>query len=181
MKRTTRTSAGVVSIDTETLQRVLIDFRRNGRARVHVGILQGFSGRVPSGDPDEPKDLGNAELGAIHEFGVISQKQNIPARSFLRMPVINELPPALAITDRKRWHKVIVEKGIRGALALLGAYALDVIHLAFETSGFGSWQALHPRTVARKLKKGRSKAGAVAILIDSGQMRQAITAELSDK
>lgn len=178
MSKITRMKAGFVSLDNETLQRVVADFKKNGRTRVHVGILGGFDQRAATDDPAQ-RGLGNAELGAIHEFGVFSQKQNIPARSFLRMPVINELPGALKATDVQLWHKTIVKLGVRGALALLGAYALDVIHLAFETGGFGHWQALAPRTVRAKLKKGRG-AGATAILIDSAQMRQAVTAELFD-
>lgn len=178
MRRTVRTTAGAVSFDNDTLQAVMADFKKNGKARVHVGILGGFDQRAPEGE-EGSAPVGNAELGVIHEFGVISEKRNIPARSFLRMPVINELPGALAVTRRDLWHRVIVQKGVRGALGLLGAYALDVIHLAFETGGFGHWQALSPRTVRAKMKKGRG-AGSTSILIDSAQMRQAITAELVD-
>lgn len=164
MKRTTRTSAGFVSVDTDTLAAIREDFVKNGRARVHVGVLGGFDARKEEG-------IGNAGLGAVHEFGVVSK--GIPSRSFLRMPVLNELPAALKVTDRALWHKVIVKQGILGALALLGAYALDVIHLAFETGGFGFWQSLKPRTVRRK--------GSSAILIDTAQLRQSITAEVFDK
>lgn len=169
-RKVTRMAAGFVSVDNETLQKVLADFKKNGRTRVHVGVLGGFDSRSDDGP-------GNAEIGAAHEFGVVSH--NLPARSFLRMPVINELPPALKATDRELWHKAIVKEGIRGALALLGAYALDVIHLAFETGGFGFWQALKPATIRRKLKKGRG-SGSTTILIDTAQLRQAITAELVD-
>lgn len=186
MKTVTRMKAGFVKVDTDTLERIRDDFRVNGKARVHVGILGGYDERaeaptvnyearhdaIESGeDVKEPgAPIGNAALGAVHEFGSISR--GIPMRSFLRMPVINEMPAALQATDRRLWHRILIEKGIRGALGLLGAYALDVIHLAFDTGGFGAWAPLKPRTVRRKKSS--------TILIDSAQLRQAITAEIVD-
>ncbi len=168
MKRVTRKQAGFVSVDTDTLERVRADFAEQGKKRVHVGILGGFDART-GGDDGEP--IGNAQLGAVHEFGVVSK--NIPARSFLRMPVIAQLPAVLKATSRDHWHKVILKNGILGALGLLGGYALDAIHLSFETGGFGTWQRLKARTIKRK--------GSSAILIDTAQLRQSITAEISDK
>lgn len=162
MKRVTRMNAGYVRVDTDTLAKLREDIQKNGKARVHVGIL-GVSAERVSGDT-----LNNPSLGAVHEFGSI--ERNIPSRSFLRMPVIQELPAALQATTKDQWHKVIVKKGLLGALGLLGSYALDVIQLAFDTSGFGSWSPLKPRTIRRK--------GSSAILIDTAQMRQSITAEV---
>ena len=86
------------------------------------------------------------------------------------MPVITQLPAALSATDKQLWHKVIIKKGVIGALELLGAYALDSIHLAFETGGFGLWQKLKRATIRRKKSS--------AILIDTAQLRQSITAEI---
>lgn len=163
MRNVTRMAAGYVRVDTDALQRLKQDIQRNGKARVHVGILGGSGARI-----SEPSGLTNPELGAIHEFGVVDK--NIPSRSFLRMPVIQQLPVALQATNKGQWHKVILAKGIKGALALLGVYAIDVIHLAFETGGFGFWQALKARTIKRK--------GSSAILIDTAQLRQSITAEV---
>lgn len=154
--------AGSVRLDNDALKRLKEDIAVNGKARVRVGILGPNAGRV-SGDT-----LNNPSLGAVHEFGVVTK--NIPARSFLRMPVIQQLPAALEVTNKQLWHQVIVKKGILGALGLLGVYCLDVIHLAFDTGGFGSWAPLKARTIKRK--------GSNAILIDTAQMRQAITAEV---
>lgn len=152
-------------VDDEALTRLREDIKKNGKARVLVGVLGGSSGRV-AGDA-----LNNAEIGAVHEFGVVTQ--NIPQRSWLRMPVIQELPAALKVTDKQLWHKIIVKKGIKGALGILGAYAIDTIHLAFETGGFGTWKPLKARTIKRK--------GSSAILIDTAQLRQSVTAEVVDK
>ena len=163
-KRRTTMQAGYVQVDDELLQKIKADFAKNGKARVHVGVLGGFDGRQSK----EGEAAGNASIGAAHEFGVISR--NLPARSFLRMPVITQLPAALSATDKQLWHKVIIKKGVIGALELLGAYALDSIHLAFETGGFGLWQKLKRATIRRKKSS--------AILIDTAQLRQSITAEI---
>jgi hypothetical protein len=182
-------AAGYVSLDDTTLKAVLADFAKNGKARVHLGILGGsadrnlpapkvhfedFWDKTESGKAAKQTTIGapnNAEIGAAHEFGIVDK--NLPARSWLRMPIITELPSALSVTNKDLWHRVIITKGILGALALLGAYAFDVIQLAFDTGGFGHWAALSKRTIARK--------GSAAILIDTAQMRQAITAEVFDK
>lgn len=162
MKNKTVMQGGSLVVDKTALDALRKDIQTNGRARVRVGILGGNAARV-SGDT-----LNNPSLGAVHEFGVIGK--GIPSRSFLRMPVIQELPQALLLTNKGTWQKVILKKGLLGALELLGAYALDVIQLAFDTGGFGSWAPLSKRTI--KLK------GSNAILIDTAQMRQSITAEV---
>lgn len=165
MNRRTVMAGGSMTVDTDLLERIRKDIEKNGNARVHVGILGGHAARV-SGDT-----LTNPELGAVHEFGVVDK--NIPARSFLRMPVIQQLPEALAKTNLGLWGRIIAEKGILVALGLLGAYALDTIQLAFETGGFGLWAPLKAYTIRRK--------GSSAILIDTAQMRQSITAEVVKK
>lgn len=153
---------GSIVVDKTAFDALRADIKANGRARVRVGILGGNAARV-SGDT-----LNNPSLGAVHEFGVVTK--GIPARSFLRMPVIQELPAALLLTDKTLWQKIILKKGILGALGILGAYAIDTIQLAFDTGGFGSWQPLSKRTI--KIK------GSSAILIDTAQLRQSITAEV---
>ncbi len=163
--------AGFVRVNMDDFEKLKADLKKNGGARVHVGVLGGFTERRPApGEDGESQPANNAQIGAAHEFGVVTK--NLPPRSFLRMPVIQEMPAAMQKTDRQLWHRVILQKGIRGALALLGAYALDVIHLAFETGGFGAWAPLKPRTIKRK--------GSNAILIDTAQLRQSITAEIVD-
>ncbi len=192
MSRTKTTSAGYVRVDDELFQRLRADVMKNRRARVHVGVLGGFGARAEGGQT-------NAEIGAVHEFGVVAghagtakgqrdrklggpnarlANKNLPARSWLRMPVLTALPDALKKTQQGQWHAIFIKQGLIGALRLLGAYALDVIHLAFETKGFGSWAPLAAATVRRKKAKGGGAAGPTAILIDTAQLRQSITAEV---
>lgn len=192
MKQTVRRSAGTVSIDTEALNRLMADVAKSRNARVHVGVLGKHTVRA------EGVALSNADIGAIHEFGVLgghmdtprgqrarklggpnakAEHRNIPARSWLRMPVLSHLPDQLKKLPRGLWQQVILKRGIRGALAILGAAALASIQQAFATGGFGSWAPLAPFTIRQKLRKSGGK-GPVAILIDSAQLRQSVTSEV---
>lgn len=192
MKKTVRKSAGTVRTDTDTLDRLLLDFKKNGKARVHVGVLGGHTIRTEGA-------MSNADLGAAHEFGVDGGYLNhassarrkklagpnhsdnhLPARSWLRMPVLSHMPDEIKRTGRAVWQAAVVKRGVRGALDLLGVFALRSIQMAFATGGFGAWEALKAATVRRKRAKGRG-AGAVAILIDSAQFRQSVTAEVVSK
>lgn len=196
MKRSKQTSAGVVRVDDEIWEKIKTDLKRNARARVHVGVLGAYAGRS-----DDKEEATNAEIGAVHEFGMVGgymgtkqaqkarklggpnarlENRNLPARSWLRMPVLAVLPQYLSRAKPGEWQRVLVAKGILGTLELLGAKALDVIHQAFETGGFGSWAPLKAATIRRKRAKG-SAAGPTAILIDTAQLRQSVTAEVVNR
>lgn len=188
------TSAGSVTLDDTFLKKLQADLKQNKRARVRVGILGDYA-------PRDGGKINNAELGMIHEFGIstgyVNHKSrdvwrkrktskaetlNIPARSWLRMPCFEKLPPEVkSAKNRVLWGKIILNKGIKAALELLGALALQKIQQAFATGGWGQWAALKPSTIRRKLAKGRSSTGAAAILIDKGELRQSVTAEVVDK
>lgn len=172
--------AGKIVIDDAILKRMTADFRKNGKARVKVGILGATSSRRAVLSQFRVKGesrfvaggkLNNAEIGAVHEFGSI--KRGIPVRSWLRMPILTRLAVALKAQDRHRWERLLVTKGLRFWLDSLGALAVAVVQSAFATKGFGFWTALKRRTIARK--------GSSAILIDSAQLRQSVTHEVTDK
>lgn len=123
---------------------------------VKIGIL---------GDKDKrEKAVSNSEIGIVHEFG--SFTKNIPARSFLRMPLIEkkkELLNAL-MKYKKLFEKEIAKGNIFILFERLGLAAENIIQLAFETSGFGKW---------RKLKNRKGTP-----LVDTGQLRRAITSKV---
>lgn len=192
MKKVVRRSAGFVRTDTDLLEKIEDDFRRNGKARVRVGVLGSHTLRTEGA-------MSNADIGAAHEFGVDGGFSNhpsasrrkklawpnhsnnhLPARSWLRMPVLTHMPDQLPKNGRGVWQEVIVKKGVLGALAVLGAFAVRSIQMAFSTGGFGTWEALKPSTVRRKIAKGRGQGG-TSILIDSAQLRQSVTSEVVNK
>ncbi len=130
-----------------------------------VGILGGKAAR----EDDAP--MNNAEIGLVHEFG--SEGANIPPRSFLRLPLEEkrrELMKAFATNTAR----AAIESGdYKKVFQVLGVKAEEIIQEAFASGGFGRWPALKASTVAMK--------GSSAILIDTGQLRRAITSDVVKK
>lgn len=145
---------------------------------VKVGILWGDNARQEGGNYSQkkglrrtkpiPSDQTNAEIGAKHEFGSFSE--HIPMRSFLRMPLF------------ARSAEIVKEASV-GALALLaqgnkvkllkrlGIACENAIQLAFATHGFNRWAPNKISTAERK--------GSGSPLIDTGQLRRAISSEVA--
>lgn len=185
MNRTTTTKAGTVGINTDGLGALREQLAKASSKRLHVGVLGGNDAR--NGDESKGYIPGNAEIGAIHEFGVVGGaspfKQpgiskvpiknpsiNLPERSFLRMPLITKLPEAIIAQGRAAWRRAIIEKGVTFALRNLGVLAESVVQDAFKTGGFGTWAKLKKSTIRRK--------GSAAILIDKAELRQSITSRV---
>lgn len=131
-----------------------------------VGILGSNAVRKQNDTP-----LNNAEIGLIQMFG--SYSNNIPPRDFLLMPMERkhrELVQAM----RSPAVKSAMEKGdYKKVFQILGEEAEKIIHEAFDTSGFGTWPANAPATIAAK---GSSKP-----LIDTRQLERAISSEVVKK
>lgn len=113
-------------------------------------------------------EVGNAEIGVIHEFG--SESNNIPPRSFLRMPmeekrddIMRALSSGAAkeAIEKKDWRKLLKQVGVAGEIA---------VQQAFASGGFGQWPINAKSTV-------RSK-GSSAPLIDTSQLRRSITSDV---
>lgn len=115
--------------------------------------------------------LTNVQLGVIHEFG--SYSKNIPARSFLRMPLETKRKDLLEFLGSKTAAKLIGEGKIKFLLELLGIKAEAIIQEAFESKGFGKWDANAPATIAQK--------GSSSPLIDTAQLRRSITSKVVKK
>jgi hypothetical protein len=68
------------------------------------------------------------------------------------------------------WLRRIRMTGVKSAVKLLGVMGEETVQEAFATGGFGQWPALRPRTIQRK--------GSSRILIDSAQLRKAVTSRV---
>jgi hypothetical protein len=167
-----------VVADFSPIKGLNANLERYRNARVKVGILANHATR------EEGSAIDNPSLGLAHEFGVASQ--NLPSRSFIRMPLMVELPKKMQQVGPKIWEALISQKGIKGALEQLGAAAVQTIEMAFRTGGFGRWQqwsvayARRRELKSRKAYRGRLmdfigpiKPG--SILIDTGQLRRSIS------
>ena len=151
-----------------TLQRQAAEL---GGLRAQVGLFPETAGR----SADKGRIDNNPQLGSIHEFGlsysILSTKATvvIPARSFLRMPLTLKLGETI-LTNAANWFKMLHTRGAKRTMQFLGVVGEEIVQEAFATRGFGFWPALRPRTIARK--------GSTAILIESAQLRKAISSRV---
>jgi phage gpG-like protein len=182
------------TLNLTEMNRLGDELRRLGAARVRVGILGGGLRQLdPSGakhpatgirrrlgsvsrydEAGKPtNDINNAELGLIHEFGTKNTggQANIPARSFLRVPLMTRLQNKIDEIGRGVWRAIVLQRGLLPALATLGTVARNLVDEAFASRGFGQWA---PNTAATIRRKGSSSP-----LIDSAQLRKSITYQVA--
>ena len=97
----------------------------------------------------------NATIGAIHEFG--SPKKRIPMRSFLRVPLMDNLQKAV---DKIKKQKTL---SITELINQIGLFAVGIVQAAFHNEGYGKW--------FRTKKQGNT-------LVDTAQLRDSISYEV---
>ncbi len=115
--------------------------------------------------------LSNAALGLIHEFGSISK--NIPARSFLRMPIMMKGKDITTQMSGSSVRNAVESGNFKKVFQILGIIGEGLVKSAFSTGGFGQWAENKPATIRRK--------GSAAPLIDTGQLRRSITSDVKNK
>ena len=149
----------------EELERIL----KTQGATVKVGILGDSGSREGDGGSDQEEDddaIDNAGIGLIHEFGT----ENIPERSWLRMPLIEKFESKLddaGAFNKKTIEKVIREKSSVTMFKKIGIIAEECIQEAFDTGGFGKWK---PSNFS--LKKNEQT------LVETQQLRDSVTSEV---
>lgn len=136
-----------------------------------VGLLGDNADRgvVPLGNgmgPLKPDKLNNPTLGLIHEKGSVDSKPPLPRRSFLQVPLEEQLPLRIREIGVEAWRRLVIDKGLIAALTFLGIEATNVIDKGFATGGYGKWKGNRPRTIKRK--------GHSTVLVDSAQLRKAV-------
>lgn len=167
------------TLNTAGFERLRKTLHEGRSMRVRVGVLGNKAERL---DEDWNKEkINNPTLGAVHEFG--SKLRNIPARSFLRMPLLLMLPKRISEIGRAVWRGLVFEHGLEFALKRLGIAGESIVQEAFATGGFGQWAPLSPRYRRWKEAFTRKKTGkkgpvSVAILILSAQLRKAVTSRV---
>ena len=113
-------------------------------------------------------DLTNAEIGARHEFGVISE--GLPRRSFLRDPIEIKKKELLKTAEGVIKANIDEEGGIEKIFELIGIAGEAIVQEAFESGGYGTWEDISERTATKK--------GSSQILIDSSQLRKAVISKV---
>lgn len=125
-----------------------------------VGILGGKNAREG--------DFGNADIGCLHELGSLSN--NIPPRSFLRMPLDLKKQDLMTAFAGAGARDAISKGDYKKAFQILGVKAEEIVQNAFASGGFGQWPQLKPATIKAK--------GSSAILIDTSELRRAQTSDV---
>lgn len=157
------------------MKRTTISFNMKGldkftegvdKYRARVGVLGQHAVRDDTGE-----GINNALLLLIHMFGSITR--NIPPRDPLIIPIETHKKEIINGLKKGTVRTAIIAGDFKKMYALLGALAENYVQEAFETGGFGQWPALMPATIARK-KSDQP-------LIDSGQLRRAITSDVVNK
>lgn len=129
-----------------------------------VGVLAGGNLRK------EKDHITNYELAIIHEFG--SPKSNIPARSFLKMPIETKKKDVMTIAERNV-DLLLNTQDVIGFFKKLGVEGQRIIQLAFDTGGFGKWAKNKPSTIAAK--------GSDSPLVDTSALRKSISWDIKEK
>ena len=141
----------------------------DGSYSTSIGIIGSKNTRPAEGDID------NAGLGLVHEFGSIIR--NIPPRSWLRMPITNNVEKILKDV---RSQKNKIEKGVvqnddpKFLYNVLGQSADAQIQEAFDSAGFGTWQQKQSATTDTGNFLDPSDSENPSPLIDTGEFRQSI-------
>lgn len=115
-------------------------------------------------------ELTNADLAMIHEFG--SPAHNIPERSFLRKPLINNAE-AVANLAKNAIGKFIAGK--ISAVEALGAIGEEAKGISKEAISDGIAPSLKRATIRHRAKLNRPSTKP---LIDTGQLQSSITYEV---
>lgn len=150
------------TINTKALDKI-INSLTNEKFIAHVGILAGKNARSDG--------LSNATIGAKHEFGTTK----IRRRSFLRMPLFTRLEKELlkAGVTETDLDQIIKKEGFRNFTEKMGILGVRIVLQAFDSGGFGTWQALKPITLQIRARKNQGTQ--ILVRANSHQLRDSIT------
>ncbi|MGE4191792.1 MAG: hypothetical protein AB7E51_00235 [Pseudodesulfovibrio sp.] len=150
------------------------------RALTMQSVLVG----IPAGPPRDESGVTNAQIGYIHENG--SPKRNIPARPFLE-PGIRKAHDAVVRQLRDAAQAALNGNaaGVNSSLERAGIVAENTVRAMFADN---DWEPLAESTLNRrpvlarddegkpiKYGKSRQERGATNPLVDSSQLRKAVT------
>ena len=161
---------GSVKIDMTGLKNLLAGIEE--KYVVRVGLLGSKATETHQSKSEKPAKNAptNAEIGLAHEKGVKSR--NLPRRSWLEVPLQDHIGEYFAKLGPKVIAKIVTEQSI-SAYQDLSIVCEQIIQKGFETGGYGKWKPLKPATIAAK--------GSEQILIDTGQLRRAVTSQVVKK
>lgn len=151
------------------MKQTKINFNLDGLEEIQKQV-KGYKARVGIlGSDINRKDatgIINSEIGVIHEFG----NQKLPARSFLRMPIMTHKKEILKSMGGTMMRRAFAQKDYMKMFKLLGEKGRSIVIQAFETGGFGQWP-----DIAQSTKDAKGSSG---ILLDTLQLKNAISSDV---
>lgn len=135
-----------------------------------VGIINGKAGEI-----HDKSKYTNAQIGEVQLFGSITN--HIPPRDFLVMPLQIKGREFTASLGASSIKTAFENRQYKKVFTLIGVAAEAIVQQAFDTGGFGQWPPNAPATIRAK---SRGK-GATSILINTGQMRAAVSSDVVGK
>lgn len=112
----------------------------------------------------------NAEIGAIHELGLVA---GIPQRSFLKMPLETKLYDKIK-SEKENYYLALQNNTMKKWFEAVGFWCEEIIHNAFESSGFGSWKPNAISTLKAKFPETKP-------LINTRRLRDSISSVVIEK
>jgi hypothetical protein len=168
-----------ISINLAPLAKLRGDLAKKIVAKVGIRANTGphtlAANQSTPGKKASPIGLGsitNVQLGVIHEFGS-ADGQHPPPRSFLRMPMEVNKKELVKFLETGNMKALIVQGEVAKVLKLLGVKGETIVQRAFDSGGFGRWKGLADSTVRAK--------GSSTILVDTGQLRRAVSSWVGAK
>ncbi len=165
-------SPKTLRVTKDKVANVLAGLKSLAKSEVLVGIPSSTAERQP--DPSEPHPLNNAEIGYLMENG--SPATNTPARPWLEPGVANEKPGIVKVL-RKGADEVLSGHRDAAVKSLVAAGLLGERGAKRKITD-GPFAPLAPSTIAKRKARGRTSEKP---LIDSGQMRNAVTSVIRPK
>lgn len=159
---------GLIRYNMDGLNSFIKALDESGKYRIKVGVL-GAKVNRKQGDTTQT----NAEIGFKHEYG--SYTENVPQRSFLRMPMNDKMKEILEMARMGGILLDLVAGDIKQVFKIIGVACESIIGDAFETRGFGNWKELSKYTIERKIQQNPDP------LINTRQLQRAITSKVEEK
>ena len=163
--------------------RRLGDLFEQGAKVVRVGILTGpklARKKKTGGAADEAT---NAQIGAEQEYGSFTKK--IPARSFLYKPLRGEKARKRIVADAAEGLERELARGKpvdpnKSFYGKIGAGLVASVQDAFDESGPG-WKPLARETILRRRTRKVWPRAGTKPLVDTGELREAISFKVFGK
>ena len=162
--------ATTFKLNTKGLDDLVRTLGNTANMKVQVGILESTDARTTQMQSKsgafKTVDSSNATIGAAHEFG----SSNLPCRSFLRIPLIDNLGKTLQkerVVNEKLVDQATKQRTIEPIIKAIGETAVAIVKQAFVDQGPGWAQHADSYTNATG-----------TILHDTGQLKESITFQI---